>query len=84
MGSIEGATHATLFGARSGLPPRLCSVRRGDGLPRTKALVSIPVVADAIEGQPAVPMTATHRSLFVGLGALLIVISVLLAAGVIR
>jgi len=51
------------------------------GLKRSSQYQSLPM---RLRGQPAVPMTATHRSLFVGLGALLIVISVLLAAGVIR
>ena len=51
------------------------------GLKRTSEYQSLPM---RLRGQPAVPMTATHRSLFVGLGALLIVISVLLAFGVVR
>ena len=37
-----------------------------------------------LKGQPGVPMTVTHRSLFVVLGASLIAISVLLAFGIIR
>ena len=48
--SRDGATHETLFGARVDLPPLLCGVRSIDGLSRPKALVSIPIIAHAIEG----------------------------------
>jgi hypothetical protein len=51
------------------------------GIKRSSQYQSLPM---RLRRQPAVPMTTTHRSLFVGLGALLIVVSVLLASGVIH